>query len=685
MPRYKPLPMKSRYEAAEAERFCQQYGAYGRDLAMRVYTSRLLGSDPALVLHGGGNTSVKATAHDLYGDSVEVLCVKGSGWDLASIEPAGFPACRLAPLRRACQLERMTDEEMVAELRRQLMDPASPNPSVEALLHAYLPAKFVDHTHADAVLAVVDQADAEQRCHSIFGDDVLFVPYVMPGFVLARRVAQLWDGFKSARRREPTAMILDKHGIFSWGETAQESYERMIALVTRAEQALPAAAAPSDGPTELDDERRSVALAFRGALARATERGWIAHWRSAPKMAHFTRRADLAKVSQQGCATPDHVIRTKRSPLILGDRQPDEALASYAKSYDEYVERCARERHVTVKKLDSLPRVVLVRDLGVLCLGKSKSDAMIVGDIYEHTVEIIEAASALGEYRPVGELDLFDVEYWSLEQAKLALKKQAAGALEGKVALVTGAASGIGLATSRALLAAGAHVVVTDRDERVLDAVSEWPQEKYPDRFVARVCDVTKERDCRAAVAAACDAFGGLDVLVSNAGTAPSGLLHEASGDTALRRSLEENLLSHQQMARAAAQAMIAQGCGGVLLFNASKSAFNPGAEFGPYAIPKAAVVALMRQYAIDLGAHGIRANAINADRVRTKLFDEGVLEARARARGLSPSEYFRANLLSRETTAEHVAEAFVFLASAEATTGCVITVDGGNPAAFPR
>src|SRR5262245_1895422 len=225
--------MQSRYDAGEAERLCERYAAFGEDLALRVYTSRLLGSDPALVLHGGGNTSVKSTARDLYGDAVEVLYVKGSGWDLATIEPAGFPACRLEPLRRACTLERMSDEEMVAELRRQLMDPASPNPSVEALLHAYLPDKFVDHTHADAVLALGDQPDAAERSRRVFGDDVLFVPYVMPGFVLARGVAELWESF--TRERRPSAMILDKHGIFSWGATARESYERMIELVTRAE------------------------------------------------------------------------------------------------------------------------------------------------------------------------------------------------------------------------------------------------------------------------------------------------------------------------------------------------------------------------------------------------------------------------------------------------------------------
>lgn len=683
--------VESRYDEKEAREYVARYAAAGEDLALRVYTSRLLGADPALVLHGGGNTSVKSTARDLFGDDHEVLYVKGSGWDLAAIEPAGFPACRIAPLRRACGLPELSDEAMVALTRREMLDPASPTPSVEALLHAYLPAKFVDHTHADAVLKVVDQPDGIDRAREVFGDDVLIVPYVMPGFVLAQRVAALWEAWLAAGKAPPRGMVLEKHGIFSWGETAEESYRRMIELVGEAERAVTATSADKRAGVQAS-VRREVALALRGAMSRASEQSWVVAWRHGPRVVSFTRRADLAEIATRGPATPDHVIRTKPWPLVVGDlgqADPaelgevfDRAITGYGARYRDYFARNLHGRDI--RPLDPFPRVALVPDLGLACFGRTLAQAELVADLYEHTIDVIEGAESFGRYQPVSEADLFDVEHWSLEQAKLGAKK-AAAPLEGKIALVTGAASGIGLSTARALLAAGAHVVMTDRDARVLEAVSEWPEARYPGRFATVVCDVTDEDACRSAVETACDRYGGLDVVVSNAGTAPSGELHTAVGDAALRASLDINLLGHQRIARAASEVMIAQGAGGALLFNASKAAFNPGPEFGPYAVAKTALVALMRQYAIDLGKHGIRANAVNADRVRTRLFGEGVLEARAKARGLSPSAYFRANLLGQETTPEQVAEAFVYLAGAEATTGCVVTVDGGNPAAFPR
>jgi len=234
------------------------------------------------------------------------------------------------------------------------------------------------------------------------------------------------------------------------------------------------------------------------------------------------------------------------------------------------------------------------------------------------------------------------------------------------------------------MLAAGAHVAITDRDPRVVEAVSEWPAERYNRRFLSVVCDVKSQKQCHSAINATCEAFGGIDIVVSNAGVAPSGGLHTDSGDAALRKSLDINLLGHQRVAREAAQAMLAQGSGGVLLFNASKTAFNQGPGFGPYAVPKAALLSLMRQYAVDLGSEGIRANAVNADRIRTHLYGSSMSGATPE-KDLNPSEYFRTNLLRRETTTEAVAEAFLYLATAEATTGCVITVDGGNAAAFPR
>ena len=690
--------MQSHYNPAEAQRTIDRYAAaHGEDLALRVYTSRLLGKEPALVLHGGGNTSVKSRITEVLGDVTDVLFVKGSGSDLASIEPRGFPACRLAHLRRCCERPSMSDEDMVAQLRGQMIDPSSPTPSVEALLHAYLPAKFIDHTHADAVLSIVDQPDSAERARDVWGKRVLFVPYVMPGFGLARRVAELWRARPAGDA--PTVMILDKHGIFTWGATAKESYERMIEAVSAAEEWLRDRQEASSRRTmSVPPSRELYTLLgpiFRGALTRASGTPWILGWRNNVDLVAFTDRDDLGDVSQLGCATPDHVIRTRAVPLLIRgpfDGDPavirariEASIASYADGYHDYFHLASAARKVTKKELDPWPRVILFEGLGALTVGKTKVEAEIAGDIYEHTARVIDEASGLDGYQPVSVLNLFDIEYWSLEQAKLAKSAGGEGPLDRRVALVTGAAAGIGLGVSRALLAAGAHVVLTDRDHAAVEKAAVELAQRYPGRVASAACDVTSFVDARKAVTLAANRFGGLDLVVSNAGTAPAGALHSTTGDRALRESLEVNLLGHQNIARAATEVMLAQDTGGALLFNASKSAFNPGPDFGPYAVAKAALIALMRQYAIDLAPRGMRSNAVNADRIRTDLFGGGLAEARAKARGVPVDEYFRANLLHRETTVDDVARAFVYLATAEATTGCVVTVDGGNAAAFPR
>ncbi len=682
--------MKSRYDETQARGFIERYaGRADEALALRVYTSRLLGQDGSLVLHGGGNTSLKGRAREITGEEVEVLYVKGSGRDLATIEPEGFPACRLDGLRRVARVETLGDEDLVKALRGQLLDPSGPTPSIEALLHALVGARYVDHTHADSVLSVVDQPDSAERAREVWGDGLLFVPYVKPGFVLSRRIAALGGELSRAR-----ALVLDKHGIFTWGESAQESYERMIEAVDAAERYLArggVAVAPVPGDSARRAQQDALAPVVRGALCRAGDQRFILEWRDEAEILSLLARDDAKQVTAVGPATPDHVIRTKPLPLWLGGvpdgeaarAHVEKALSGYAELYDRYFERGRRERKREPAQLDKLPRVIHVPGLGALCAGRTLADARIAGDITLHTARVIADARSVGSYRPVGDLDLFDVEYWSMEQAKL--EHAAGGALERKIALVTGAAGGIGLDTAALLAELGAHVVVADRDEQALDAAHGALAERFDMRVARAVADVTDQSQVRAAVAEAVTRFGGLDLVVSNAGTAPGGLLHEAAGDAALRRSLEINLLGHQNVARAASEVLLAQGIGGCLLFNASKSAFNQGPEFGPYAIPKAAVVALMKQYAVDLGKHGIRTGAVNADRIRTGLFGGGVLEARAKARGVSPDAYFQQNLLRRETTGRDVAEAFAYLAQAEATTGCVITVDGGNPAAFPR
>jgi|CZKU01.1.fsa_nt_gi rhamnose utilization protein RhaD (predicted bifunctional aldolase and dehydrogenase)/NAD(P)-dependent dehydrogenase (short-subunit alcohol dehydrogenase family) len=703
--------MDSRYDAEAAARLVRDLAGHASEsLALRTYTARLIGSESSLVLHGGGNTSVKATATTLHGETVDVLHVKGSGWDLATIEPQGHPAVRLAPLRQLRSLSALTDEAMVNELRANLLDSAAPNPSVETLLHAFLPARFIDHTHADAILAVCDQPEGERICASIFGRGLVWVPYVMPGFALAKRCAEAFEAVAATGEPGgPTVMVLEKHGLFTWGSTAKESYERTIAAVTRAErfgvEHSPTVTFSIASRSDITDEQ--VLPRLRGAAAAlagdAPERGPIVRLRSTPAILGFLARPDAAELVSKGCATPDHVIRTKPNALFVprpaydvddasgaGDvlgAQLRGAMEQYAREYDEYFAAMCRLKGVTKKKLDPWPKIVLLPGLGACALGATASEADLALDLYEHTIDVMTSAAGIGAYEPVSRADLFDLEYWSLEQAKL--KPAAPLPLSRCIALVTGAAGGIGRAAAMHAAVAGAHVALLDRDADGLARVAAELGTKLgkgaTGRVLTFVADVREPTAVERAFVSTVSAWGGLDLVISNAGGAPEGRLDTLAGEAALRDSLALNCLSHATVARLASRIMSAQGRGGCLIFNASKSAFNPGPGFGPYAVAKSALIALMRQYAVDLGPSGIRSNAVNADRVRTGLFAGGVAESRARARGVGPDEYFRSNLLGREVTADDVAGAFVYLASARATTGCVVTVDGGNAAAFPR
>ncbi len=674
--------MKSAWSDADAAAAISLYTASrprscNEDVALRVYTSRLLGREPALVLHGGGNTSVKTVLPDDLGEPTEVACIKGSGWDLASLEPPGLPAVRLGPLRAMQRLPELGDEAMVTALRARLLDPSAPNPSVEALLHAFLPHKFIDHSHADAVLAIVDQPDAVALCAEVFGAALVVVPYVMPGFALAQRAAQAHAGAPDCH-----GLLLLGHGLFTFGASARESYERHITAVTRAEEFLASRrGAVVRAPTADVQAYLRLAPVLRGRLASGGRR--VLHWRAVPEALTFAAEPSLRALSGRGPVTPDHVIRTKQKPMVLNavpergvEAQVDAALAEYRARYVAYFTAQCQARGVQRVMLDPDPRVVLVPGLGIVAAGADEAAAKISADLYAHTIAVIRDAEAVGTYQALPDGDIFDMEYWSLEQAKLG--KASPRALAGQVVYVTGAASGIGLACARRFAAAGAHVYMVDRDGERLAAVA------GPLGAAFEVVDVTR----RAAVEASFDnvvlRFGGVDGVVSNAGAAFQAPMATCPEDQ-LRASLELNLLAHQWVAAAAMRVLVAQGSGGFLLFNASKAAFNPGEGFGPYAVAKAGLVALMKQYALEGAVFGVRANAVNADRVRTGLFAPEVVEARAAARGLAPSEYFRANLLRREVTAEDVAEAFMSLALAASTTGAVVPVDGGNLAAAPR
>jgi rhamnulose-1-phosphate aldolase/alcohol dehydrogenase len=680
--------MKSLWSDAEAEAFVARYRerGVGRDLALRVYTTRLLGGDPRLVLHGGGNSSVKTTQRDLLGDQVEVLCVKGSGWDMGNIEPAGLPAVRLGPLRLLRRLERLSDEDMVNVQRGTLLDSAAPNPSVETLLHAFLPQKFVDHTHATAVLALSDQPEGEKLCREVYDGRMGLVPYIMPGFALAKNAAEIYE-------KDPRVegLILLKHGIFTFGSSAREAYERMIEMVTLAEErlkrgrrnvfaaaALPASLAPA----------AEVAPVLRGLCAIANDpatglaKRQILCFRRSDAILNYVNGAEVARYSQVGVVTPDHTIRTKNWPLVvpapkagrLGEWRAvaAEAVEAFKRRYLDYFARHNARQATPKTALDPLPRVVLVPGLGLFGLGASAKDAAIAADIAENTVAVVTDAEAIGRYECVSEADMFDVEYWSLEQAKLG--KAAEKPLARQVAVVTGGGSGIGAATAKAFARAGAEVAVLDRDAGAAQAVAK----AIGGAALALECDVTDEAEVRAAFDRVAEVFGGVDILVSNAGAAWQGAIGEVE-DATLRRSFELNFFAHQSVAQNAVRIMRAQGTGGCLLFNTSKQAVNPGRDFGPYGLPKAAALFLMKQYALDHGRDGIRANAVNADRIRTGLLTEAMIRSRSRARGVSEADYMRGNLLGREVTAEDVADAFLFLAQARKTTAAVVTVDGGN------
>jgi rhamnose utilization protein RhaD (predicted bifunctional aldolase and dehydrogenase)/NAD(P)-dependent dehydrogenase (short-subunit alcohol dehydrogenase family) len=684
--------MRSLWSDRDAAAMVARYAAAGvaEDLALRVYTSRLLGGDPALVLHGGGNTSVKTVATDLVGDEARVLCVKGSGWDMAAIEPAGLPAVRLQPIQSLRRRDALSDEDMVRVQRANLIDPGAPNPSVETLLHAFLPHKFIDHTHATAVLSLADQPDAAERCADLYGARLGIVPYIMPGFLLAKKAAEIFEEDENVE-----GLVLLKHGIFTFGDTARDAYERMIDAVSLAEERLKQGRKNVFAPVALPAavaKPEEVAPILRGACALAdpavpgTHKRFVLDFRSGPAVLNLVNGADIARYARAGVATPDHTIRTKNYPLIapapaagrLGDFA-DAARAAVERFVAEYHAYFARNNAAAggiKRELDPAPRVILVPGVGLFGLGRSAKDAAVAADLAESWVQTVTDAEAVGTFESLPEAELFEMEYWSLEQAKLggAVEKP----LAGQVAVVTGGAGTIGLATAKALRAEGAEIVLFDRAE----ADPEGAGEKLGGLGIG--CDVTAAAAVAAAFERVVARFGGVDIVVSNAGAAWQGRIGDVS-DAVLRESFELNFFAHQSVAQQAVRIMLAQQTGGCLLFNVSKQAVNPGPNFGPYGMPKAATLALMRQYALEYGAQGIRANAVNADGIRGGLLTSEMIADRAAAYGISETAYMSRNLLGREVTAEDVAAAFVDLALARNTTASIATVDGGNIAAAVR
>ncbi len=672
---------------AEAKAMQDAAGAdpLARELALRVLTSRLIGRDPDLVMHGGGNTSLKSTALDVFGDAVEVLHIKGSGWDLEVIEAKGLPAVRMDPLMRLRGLVALSDEAMVNVQRLNLLDPSAPNPSVETLLHAWIPHKYVDHTHATAFLVLANLPEVAAATKELFGDRLTLVPYVMPGFALAKAAAEAFE-----RNPEAEGLLLVNHGHFAWGPDAKASYDRIVEHTNLVEAWLadrrpaplvPAAALPAD-------RAAPVLAALRGALALALPESAplpVLDLRADDGARAFSERSDLEVLATRGVATPDHVIRTKAEPLVLrrdaqtadGMRAAVEAFATRYRAYfDSHAPMAAEKKTM----LAPMPGLVWLEGAGIVGVGATAAAARIAGDIGLQSARVRADGEAAGGFFPIGQSDLFDMEYWSLEQAKLGSGKTLP--LQGRVVLVTGGAGAIGMASARAFAAQGATVFLVDRPGEALDkAIAALGRDHG-----GFGCDITAPGAAAAAVQACVARFGGVDILLSNAGAAVTGDIATLD-DKTLRDSFELNFFAHLAFSQAAIAVFRAQAAGrgaggaepGQILFNVSKQAVNPGKGFAAYGLPKATTFFLLRQLALELGAEGIRVNGINADRIRSGLLSADMIAARSSARGVDEATYMAGNLLRLEVEARHVAEAFVMLARAERTTGHVMTVDGGN------
>jgi len=686
--------MRSRWNEDEVKGFT--------DLDRLVYASRLIGAEASLVVWGGGNTSIKGLEPDHRGRQVPVLRVKGSGSDLKSIQRKDFPGVRMDDILALLERDEMGDQEMVSYLAHGLMEPGGPRPSIETLLHGFLASPAVIHTHADAIVALTNNDRAAETLDAVYGHEVIALAYRRPGFRISKDVAEA-----IAARPEARALLLERHGTITWGTSVHAAYEATIELISRAEEAIGARRGgrrvfgPLGEPVLAPAARRAAALAaaprLRGRLSRG--RRVILTFDDAPTVTEFVASQEARQLSQVGPATPDHTIFTKRVACFVDVDRPDdhEALGTaierdverYAQEYTRYFEA---HRFEGAELSDPLPRVVLVSGLGMFTAGKDRRTAGIVNDIYHHTIDVMGHASVFGRYVSLSPRDAFDVEYWPLELYKLTLAPPERE-MARRIALVTGGAGGLGKAVARRLAAEGAHVVVTDLDgagaRKVADEIA---ASVGSGRTLGLAMDVTCETSVRVAFEETVLAYGGVDVIVSNAGIAHSTpVVDLALADW--ERSFAVNATGHFLVAREAMRILMAQGIGGALVFIATKNVMSPGKDFAAYSAAKAAEAQLAKVLALEGAPHGIRSNIVNPDAIfqDSGLWSPEVRRERAAAQGIAVEqleEFYRTrNLLGARILPDDVAEAVLFLASdrSSKTTGCTLTVDGGVKDAFPR
>jgi rhamnose utilization protein RhaD (predicted bifunctional aldolase and dehydrogenase)/NAD(P)-dependent dehydrogenase (short-subunit alcohol dehydrogenase family) len=653
--------MQSLWNPAEAEK-CRD------DLDLRVYSSRLLGQDASLVLHGGGNTSVKISEKNIFGEDEEILYVKGSGWDLATIEREGFTPIRLDHLLKLARLGQLSDIDMVNEMKTHQTVASAPAGSVEAILHAVLPYRYVDHSHADAIVTICNTPSGEKRIRELFGDEVVVIPYVMPGFDLARMVAEEFPRQVTDRTR---GMVLMNHGLFTFANDARESYERMIELVDRAEHYLQQRSAWQIDEISLDSQAAisiEVMADLRKEISSLVGRPMLVGLRNNDLTLDFARRDDICEIALQGPATPDHVIRTKQKPMIGRD------LDAYSTAYKAYFDYNAPHARCKVQMLDPAPRVILDKSMGLATVGKNAVELDIIADIYQHTVEIISRASMLEQWQALPDSDIFEVEYWELEQAKLK-KTGSAPEFEGEIVLITGAASGIGKACVESFLARGAAVVGLDINPSIRHLSKKQA-------FLGIHCDVTNAEDVRQAISLAVKTYGGLDMLILNAGLFPGGTAIAELEDESWQKVMQVNSDANLRLLRECYPLLKRAPKYGRVAVIGSKNLLAPGPGAAAYSASKAALNQLVRVAALEWAGEGIRINSLHPDAVfDTGLWTEAVLRARAEHYKMSVEQYKKRNLLKTEITSHDVAELATILCGSlfGKTTGAQIPVDGGS------
>ncbi|MCV6638864.1 bifunctional aldolase/short-chain dehydrogenase [Candidatus Albibeggiatoa sp. nov. NOAA] len=652
--------MQSLWVEADAQKFTT-------DLDLRVYTSRLLGQNPNLVLHGGGNTSVKSTATNLFGETEEVLYVKGSGWDLATIEAPGFAPVKLDVLKRMAALPELSDTEMVQAQRAAMLNPSAPNPSVEAILHAIIPFKFVDHTHADATVALTNTPDGLEYIKDLYGDRVLVVPYVMPGFILAKKIYELSQGIDWQNLE---GMILMNHGVFTFSDDAKTSYENMIKLVAESETYLKSKQTKTtlNGTTPVDADLLTLAQ-IRREVSIAKTKPVIARLDTDAASQQFASLDTVATIATQGPLTPDHVIRTKRAPILL-DTDIADAVNNYITEYKAYFER---NNDGSLTCLNPAPCWAVWQNRGLISFGSNLKEANIVADIKAHTIEAIQNAEKIEKWQALPEKDIFEMEYWELEQAKLK-KSSSAPEFQGKIALVTGAASGIGKACVERLVAKGAVVAALDINADIATL--------FESKSVLGIqCDMSDRAQVQQAVNATAAQFGGLDIVVTNAGIFPSSETIEAMNPDTWDKSMAINLSSHQALLQACVP-YLRLGFDPAVIIMASKNVPAPGPGASAYSVAKAGLTQLARVAALELAKDNIRVNTLHPNAVfDTAIWTPEVLEKRAKHYGLTVEEYKTNNLLRVEVTSHDVAELACMMAGSAfaKTTGAQLPIDGGN------